>query len=64
VETAGMVDFNYATFYIRDDGTASTDLGWEPLLRHLDNLIEHLGEDHVGLGSDRCGRTDSQAEPG
>jgi membrane dipeptidase len=51
-ESNGMVGFNYATFYIRDDGNASPDMGWEPLLRHLDHLIEHLGEDGVGLGSD------------
>ena len=26
--------------------------GFDPMLRHLDHLIEHLGEDHVGFGSD------------
>jgi len=51
-ETGGMVGFNYATFYINEDGRASNDMGWEPLIRHIDHLIEHLGEDHVGLGSD------------
>lgn len=51
-ESDGMVGFNFATFYIREDGTASPDMGWEPLLRHLDHLLEHLGENHVGLGSD------------
>ena len=51
-ETGGMVGFNYATFYISKDGTAANDMGWEPLIRHMDHLIEHLGEDHVGLGSD------------
>lgn len=55
-DSDGMVGFNYATFYIRDDGTASPDMGWEPILRHLDHLIEHLGEDRVGLGSDFDGR--------
>jgi membrane dipeptidase len=51
-ETEGMVGFNYATFYINKDGTAANDIGWEPLIRQTDYLIEHLGEDHVGLGSD------------
>jgi membrane dipeptidase len=32
-------------------------LGWDPMLRHLDHLITHLGEDHVGLGSDFDGCT-------
>jgi membrane dipeptidase len=27
-------------------------MGWDELLRHADYLIEHLGEEHVGLGSD------------
>ncbi len=51
-ETKGMVGLNFATFYLREDGRASPDMGWEELLRHTDYLIEHLGEDHVGLGSD------------
>jgi membrane dipeptidase len=51
-ETSGLVGFNYATFYIREDGTAAADMDWDPLVRHMDYLIEHLGEDHVGLGSD------------
>ena len=51
-ETKGMVGFNYATFYINKDGTSADDMGWEPLIRHMDYLIAHLGEDHVGLGSD------------
>lgn len=50
--TDGMVGFNFATFYISDDGRAAPDMGWDPLLRHFDHLIEHVGEDHVGLGSD------------
>lgn len=51
-ETDGMVGFNYATFYLREDGTAAADMDWDLLLRHMDYLITHLGEDHVGLGSD------------
>lgn len=31
-ESDGMLSFNFATFYIRDDGTASPRMGWEPLL--------------------------------
>lgn len=51
-ETGGMVGFNYATFYLNRDGTASPDVSWDTMLRHMDHLIEHAGEDHVGLGSD------------
>lgn len=51
-ERGGMVGFNYATFYLNADGTASARTGWDTMLRHLDHLIAHAGEDHVGLGSD------------
>lgn len=51
-ERGGLVGLNFATFFLREDGRAAADCGWEPMLRHLDYLIEKLGEDHVGFGSD------------
>ena len=51
-ETGGMVGLNYATVFLREDGRRKAFHGWEPVLRHLDHLVSHLGEDHVGLGSD------------
>lgn len=51
-ETGGMVGLNFATVFLRPDGQQNPDTGWDPILRHLDHLIEHLGEDHVGFGSD------------
>ena len=51
-ETGGLVGLNYATFYLSADGSADRNMSWEPMIRHMDHLIEHLGEDHVGLGSD------------
>jgi membrane dipeptidase len=51
-ERGGMVGLNFATVFLREDGRRATDCGWEPVLRHLDHLIAHLGEDHVGFGSD------------
>lgn len=56
-ETGGIVGLNYATAFLRPDGRKSPDMGWEPVLRHLDHLLAHLGEDHVGLGSDFDGAT-------
>jgi membrane dipeptidase len=56
-ETCGMVGLNFATIYLREDGRGSPEMGWEMMLRHTDYLIEHLGEDHVGLGSDFDGCT-------
>ena len=51
-ERRGMVGLNFATVFLREDGKRGAEIGWEPLLRHLDHLIEQLGEDHVGFGSD------------
>lgn len=51
-ESRGMVGVNFATVFLRDDGRKTADCGWDPVMRHLDHLIEHLGEDHVGFGSD------------
>ncbi|THD82984.1 membrane dipeptidase [Aliigemmobacter aestuarii] len=51
-ETKGMVGLNFATVFLREDGKRSPNMGWEPVLRHMDHLIAKLGEDHVGFGSD------------
>ncbi|MEQ8308906.1 MAG: dipeptidase [Hoeflea sp.] len=51
-ESRGMVGLNFATVFLREDGRKATDCGWDPVLRHLDHLVETLGEDHVGFGSD------------
>ena len=56
-DTKGMVGLNFATCFLRPDGnmTADTDLGL--MVRQLDYLIEKLGENHVGFGSDFDGAT-------
>jgi membrane dipeptidase len=51
-ERKGMVGLNFATVFLRDDGRRRAFEGWEPMLRHLDHLLDRLGEDHIGLGSD------------
>ncbi|MDB6453194.1 dipeptidase [Falsirhodobacter sp. 20TX0035] len=56
-ETQGMVGLNFATCFLRDDGRRAPEIGWEPVLRHMDHLIATLGEDHVGFGSDFDGAT-------
>ena len=53
----GMVGLNYAVSFLRPDGRKGTDVDWEVLLRHMDHLLQHLGEDRVGLGSDFDGAT-------
>ncbi|SFC35031.1 dipeptidase [Tropicimonas isoalkanivorans] len=51
-ERGGLVGLNFGVFFLREDGRDDPQCGWEPVLRHLDYLIEKLGEDHVGFGSD------------
>jgi membrane dipeptidase len=56
-DSGGMVGLNFATSFLRRDGAQSAEMGWEDVLAHLDHLLDHLGEDHVGMGSDFDGAT-------
>lgn len=51
-DSDGLVGLNFATGFLRADGgmQVDTDLDW--MARHLDALLERLGERRVGLGSD------------
>ncbi|MGR3374606.1 dipeptidase [Pseudooceanicola nanhaiensis] len=51
-ESDGMVGINLASGFLRPDGRMASDFGLDVLLRHLDHLIDIVGEDRVGLGSD------------
>jgi len=50
--SGGMVGLNYAAAFLRTDGRMLTDVPVEQMLRHIDYLLEALGEEGVGLGSD------------
>ena len=54
-ESAGVVGVNFATAYLRPDGQMSPDTALDWVVRHLDHLIDRLGEDGVALGSDYDG---------
>ncbi len=56
-ESGGMVGVNFATSFIRPDGQRNDDTPLEEMIRHMDHLIEHVGVDGVGLGSDFDGAT-------
>ena len=56
-ERDGMVGLNFAVGFLRPDGRRDPDIGWDPILRHLDHLISRLGETRVGFGSDFDGAT-------
>lgn len=51
-ERDGLVGLNFATCFLRADGRMRADTPLADMIRHTDYLIEHLGEDHVGFGSD------------
>jgi membrane dipeptidase len=56
-ESGGMVGVNFATAFIRPDGRREANTTLTELIRHVDHLIEHVGVDGVGLGSDFDGAT-------
>jgi len=56
-ESGGMVGLNFSTSFLRTDGMMMADIGIDAMVRHIDYLVDKLGEDHVGLGSDFDGCT-------
>lgn len=56
-ESDGMVGLNYAVAFLREDGGPSVDTPLDVLVRHIDYLVERLGIERVGLGSDFDGAT-------
>ena len=51
----GMVGLNFATGFLNEDGAWDSDRPLDIMVRHLDYLVERLGETRVGLGSDYDG---------
>lgn len=51
-DSDGLVGLNFATGFLRSDGLMESDTEIDWMLRHLDSLLEALGETRVGLGSD------------
>lgn len=56
-DSDGMVGLNFAVAFLRDDGRMDADTPVAKMIEHLVYLIEQLGEDRVGLGSDFDGAT-------
>jgi membrane dipeptidase len=51
-ESRGVVGLNFASCFLRPDGAMRSDTSLDFVVRHLDALLERLGEDGVALGSD------------
>ena len=47
-----MVGINFAVSFLRADGGRDTNTPLDLILQHTAYMIEHVGEDNVGLGSD------------
>lgn len=51
-DSNGVVGLNFATAFLNENGAADPATPLSLMVRHLDHLIAHLGEDGVALGSD------------
>jgi membrane dipeptidase len=51
-DSDGMVGVTFAVGFLREDGGKSEDTPLETLVRHVDFLVERVGIDRVGFGSD------------
>ena len=51
-DSDGMVGVNFAVAFLREDGQDNTDTPLSTVVRHVDHLVERLGIDRVGFGSD------------
>lgn len=56
-DSDGMVGVNFHVGFLREDGATDRDTPLSMVVRHVEYLVEHLGIDRVGLGSDFDGAT-------
>ncbi len=51
-ETKGLIGVNFAVSFLRPDGGRDKNTPLDLIVQHVEHLIEHVGEDGVGFGSD------------
>ncbi len=56
-DSGGVVGVNFGNAFLRADGRRDSDTPFATIIRHIDYLINIMGEDHVALGSDFDGVT-------
>lgn len=56
-ESDGMVGVNFGTGFLREDGRGNAAIPIKAIVRQVDYLVERLGIDRVGFGSDFDGTT-------
>lgn len=59
-ETQGMIGVNFDTAFLRADGQRNRQTSLDVILDHIEYLMAHVGEAHVGFGSDFDGGFISQ----
>jgi membrane dipeptidase len=50
--SGGLVGVNFAVSFLRPDGGRDRNTPLELIVRHVEHMLEHAGEDNVGFGSD------------
>jgi membrane dipeptidase len=48
----GLVGVNFAVSFLRPDGGRDRNTPLDLIVRHVEHMLEHAGEDNVGFGSD------------
>lgn len=51
-DTDGMVGLNFGVHFLREDGARDPDTPLDVMVRQVDHLVDRLGIDRVGFGSD------------
>ena len=51
-ESQGLVGLTFASSYLRSDGDCDAGTTADLILKHLDHVLDHVGEDGIGFGSD------------
>ncbi len=51
-ETGGLIGLNFGVRFLHPEGVRDPEMGFDVMVRHIDYLVERVGIDHVGLGSD------------
>jgi membrane dipeptidase len=59
-ESDGMVGLNFGVRFVREDGERVLDTPLDAFVRHIDYLVERVGIDRVGFGSDFDGAVMSE----
>jgi membrane dipeptidase len=51
-DSGGIVGVNFAVSFLREDGRNDPATPMTEIVRHIDYLVDRMGVDHVGFGSD------------